>query len=202
MRRISFTLICTTFFLASQAQLSFGPKAGLNISRISFSSQNFNSSFKPGFYAGGFANYKLGANWAAQFEVFYSGEGGREKASDGTPGHINESYVQIPLLAQYHTAMGLFAEAGPQVGVLASIKEYYAGQTTNIKPYYKSVDFRFPFGIGYEFASSSPVNGLGVNARYSFSFSKVNSQLVGGEHLKNQTISIGVFYKIPMAAKK
>ena len=141
-------------------------------------------------------------NGPGQFEALYSGEGTKEKATNNSGnGHINESYVQFPLLVQYHSSIGLYAEAGPQLGIMLSSKETFAGTAQDIKKYYHTADFRFPFGIGYEFPSSSPVRGLGVNARYSFSFSKINKDAVGGESLKNNVISIGAFYKIPMLKK-
>ncbi len=199
MRHICVSLVFIVFFMSAQAQFTFGPKAGLNISKISFTSPDFKASFKPGFYGGAFANYQINTNWAGQFEILYSGEGANEKGiNNGGSGHINETYIQLPLLVQYRSKIGLFAEAGPQLGILAGIKETYGGSTESIKQYYHSADFRFPFGIGYEFSSSSKVKGLGVNARYSFNFSKINKETVGGESLKNQVISIGAFYKIPV----
>ncbi len=199
MRKIPVTLVCTILLLAAKAQFSFGPKAGLNLAKMSFSSSNYKTSFKPFFYGGLFANYQVNTQWAAQLEVLYSGEGTKEKlVSGGTTGHINEGYVQIPLLLQFHTSIGAFVEAGPQLGLMLSSKESYGtSSSTDIKKYYNTVEFRVPFGIGYEFPSSSPVKGLGVNARYSFNFSKINKVAVGGESLKNKVISIGAYYKIP-----
>lgn len=204
MKRITFTFALLVSLFAAKAQFSFGPKAGLNLAKLSFTSTNYNTAFRPAFYAGLFANYQLNAQWAGQFEVLYSSEGGKETLkANGTKGHINEGYVQIPLLAQFHTRFGLFAEAGPQLGIMLSSKESFGSSSNiDIKMNYNTVDFRVPFGIGYEFPASSPVKGLGVNARYSFSFSKINKVVVGGGELKNQVISIGAYYKIPMLKKK
>ncbi|MFT3935124.1 MAG: porin family protein [Chitinophagaceae bacterium] len=199
MRHISICIICIIFAISAQAQFSFGPKAGFNLAKISFSSANFKSSFLPAYYGGAFANYQYNAHWSAQLEVLYAAEGTKEKATNGQgSGHINPAYLQVPLLVQYHLAMGLYAEAGPQIGFLLSIKETYANATNSIKQYYKSTDFRAPFGIGYQFPSTSKLQGLSVNARYSFSFSKINKDIVGGQDLKSQVISIGAYYKIPV----
>lgn len=200
MRHFCVIVSCILLFHAGRAQFTVGPKAGLNVAKISFSSSNFKTGFQPGLYAGAFANYEVNAHWSGQFEVLHSGEGGREKATNGEAnGHINETLIQFPLLAQYHSMMGLYGEAGPQLGVLAAIRETYNGMSsTSIKQYYHTTEFRFPFGAGYVFSNASKLKGLGINARYSFSFSKINKDAVGGESLKNSVISIGAFYKIPV----
>ncbi len=199
MKHLPLALFCMVVLSQAQAQLSFGPKAGLNIARISFSSSAFKTKTLISGYGGLFANYQVNSAWAAQLEVVYSGEGTKEESTTSTAsGHINEGIIQIPLLAQYHTKFGLYGEAGPQIGILASIKETYQGSTLSIKQYYHSTEFRFPFGVGYEFPETSPVKGLGVNIRYSFGFSAINKVSVGGDKLKNQVISIGAIYKIPM----
>ena len=210
MKRITITLFVTFLLFAAKAQFTFGPKAGLNIAQMHFSSKNYSTSPKPYFYGGLFGNYAINKSWSVQLEASYAGEGSSEKyvgsgASSETKGHISEAFLQVPLLAQFHTSMGFFAEAGPQVGFLLSIKEIYgtsSNSNTNIKQYYNTVDFRVPLGVGYVFPESSPVKGLGVNARYSFEFSKINKTSVGGESLKNRVFSIGAFYKIPMKKKK
>ena len=205
MKRIAITLFMTSLLFAAKAQFTFGPKAGLNISELHFSSKSYTTGFRPYFYGGLFGNYEINKNWAVQIEALYAGEGGNEKYVAGdTKGHINEGYLQVPLLAQFHTSMGFFAEAGPQVSFLLSIKETFGTSISNdnIKQYYNTVHFRVPFGVGYAFPESSRVHGLGVNLRYAFDISKINKTEVGGQSLKNRTISIGAFYKIPSMMKK
>ncbi len=180
----------------SNAQISYGGKAGINVATLSFSNDDFKTSFKPGFYIGGFANYELSEKMAFQGELFFSTEGCKEeRISSGTKGQINKAYLQIPVLFQYKLTESVFAEAGPQIGILLSSKEDWGSSTnTNIKENYKTTDLRFPLGIGYSFKEKA--QGLSVNLRYSFSLSRINKVSVGGQSLKNQVISIGAQYQL------
>lgn len=193
-------LFSALFFLGlilpAQAQLSYGVKAGLNVTKISFSNDDFKTSFQPGFHLGGLVNYAFNNRFSVQGEVFYSAEGGKEKhISSGNKGNINMGYIQVPVLARIVFAERFFGLAGPQIGILLSAKEKYgAGQKQDIKEYYKTADIRFPIGIGYELPGSV-VSGLSLDLRYNFSFSAINKTSVGGATLKHQVISLGAQYK-------
>lgn len=199
MRKLILLSIITATVLQTSAQVSFGPKAGLNLAKLSFSNENYKTNFKPSFFVGGFANYSLNPTMALQAEIVLSGEGTKEKLTSGaSSGKISEMYLHIPVLFQYITSSGFYGEAGPQIGLLLSSKETWNGQENDIKKNYKSTDIRFPLGVGYRFADN--LGGLAVNLRYSFSFSEINKVSVGGSKLKNQVISIGAQYTL--ASKK
>lgn len=197
-------LILLTFLTAyqyCQAQLSYGARAGLNVSKISFTDDDFKTKFQPGFSIGLYGKYALNKAMAVQVETFFSREGTKEqRKSSGTKGNINKSYVQIPVLFQYKFVKGLYAEAGPQFGILVASKEKYGTASNNIKPYYKPVDIRVPVGVGYDL--NEVVKGLSVDLRYSFSLSKINKVSVGGGNLKNQVIGLSVFYNIGQLLSK
>jgi len=186
-------LLITSF---SRAQFSFGPKAGFNLSKLSFSNGDFKTSFKPGFYFGGFAHYPLAEKMSLQGELLYSSEGTKEKRTNANiSGYITKSYLHVPVLFQYRFYDNLYAEAGVQLGLLLSSKEKWgSGNKNDIKKYYKSSDFRLPVGVGYNFKDN--LEKLGVNIRYSFSLSHINTVTVGGGNLKNQVISIGAQYRL------
>jgi len=193
------TLLFTA--VAAGAQLSYGPRAGVNLAKLKFSSDQFETKSVIGFTIGAFAKYKLSSPFDIQAEVFYSGEGTKEeRSSSGTKGTIRKGYLQIPVLAQYTIANGVFVEAGPQLGLLLSSKEKYGSQKEDIKKYYNKTDFRVPVGVGYIFPESV-CQGLRADLRYSFSFSKVNKVPVGGGELKNQVLGLGVFYTLPVKKK-
>lgn len=195
----SFTLLFTTLFAA--AQFSYGPRAGINIAKLKFSSDDFKTKSIIGLNVGAFAKYNLSSGLAIQAEVFYSGEGTKEeRTSSGTKGTIRKGYLQIPVLAQYTIGKGVFVEAGPQLGLLLSSKEKYGSQNQDIKKYYNKTDLRVPVGIGYVFPESV-CRGLRADIRYSFSFSKVNKVAVGGGELKNQVLGLGFFYTLPAGKK-
>ncbi|MBN8865764.1 MAG: outer membrane beta-barrel protein [Sphingobacteriales bacterium] len=58
---------------AANAQLSYGPRAGVNVAKIKFSNDQFETKSLIGFSIGAFANYRLSAPFAIQAELFYSG---------------------------------------------------------------------------------------------------------------------------------
>lgn len=189
-----YVLILLTFLsTTAYAQFSFGPKLGLNISKIAFTDDDFKTGFRPGFAVGGVAQYKISEKLAVQAELVYSLERtSEERISSGTKGHASMGFIQFPVLAQYSIVKGLYAEAGPQIGVLLSAKEAYGDdEEYDIKEYYKKTDVRFPIGIGYNL----PVKGLSAGVRYSFSLTKLNNVEVGGGDLKFHTIQLGVNYR-------
>src|ERR1700712_5073340 len=97
-----FLLAFSLFTIAAKAQLSYGLKAGANITEEHFTNSNFSTSSIVNFNGGGFLNYQTGLPVAIQLELFYSGEGTKEKATNSTSsGQIKEGYLNIPLLAQY-----------------------------------------------------------------------------------------------------
>lgn len=72
-------------------------------------------------------------------------------------GSVRLIYLNAPLLANYTTPSGFFAEAGLQPGVLLSARDKYDGNCYNYKDYTNSFDLGVPLGIGYICK-----NGLGV----------------------------------------
>lgn len=193
MKKYVFMLLLTVLSGSAYAQISFGPKLGLNISKLSFTDDDFKTGFRPGFAIGGVVNYKVMDKLSVQAELFYSMESSSEtRISTGTKGHVNMSFVHLPILAQYSIFKGVYAEAGPQIGFLVAAKESYAGQSGNdIKEYYKKTDIRFPVGIGYNL----PIEGLSAGIRYAFSLSKLNTVEVGGGKLKFHTICLSAAYR-------
>lgn len=181
---------------SAKAQFSFGPKTGFNLSKLSFSNDDFKTSFKPGFYIGGFTHYPFAEKMSLQGELLYSSEGTKEKrTSTNISGYITKSYLQVPVLFQYRFYDNLYAEAGVQFGLLLASKEKWgSGNKNDIKKYYKSSDFRLPVGVGYNFKGN--LEKLSANIRYSFSLSRINTVTVGGGSLKNQVISVGAQYRL------
>ncbi|MBL7699647.1 MAG: PorT family protein [Chitinophagaceae bacterium] len=203
--------------LAAFSQISYGPKLGFNFAKIAMSNKNYQTSLKPGLNLGGFVNYKINTNVSVQGELGYSMEGTKEKikSQPGLPGNsqvpsgpespsegarasgqISTSYLHIPILARYTAPSGFYGEAGPQIGFLLGAKEKWRGVKSDIKPFYKSTEFRFPIGIGYHLLNANLPGLLSVNARYAFGFSPFNNRAVGGGDLKTRVFSIGVQYNM------
>ena len=200
MKKLIILTALSIIFCAAKAQLSFGPKAGLNIAHVSVAkSSDYSYSSTTRFYGGAFGNYKLSDMFAAQLEILYSGEGekGKDLSNNNTSDNIKISYLNVPVLFQYKSPVGVYAETGPQVGFLLSIKEKYGDESDqDIKSYYKSVNFSWAFGLGYKLEKYVP--GLGINARYTLGLGAINKATVNAGSLKTRAFSFGLFYAFEM----
>lgn len=191
MKKLFMFFVCAAALGTANAQVKFGPKAGLNLADITGSDAT-GYKMKAGIYAGGFARLHLSEKFAIQPELLYSGQGSKYETNvEGTiiKGDVNLNYITIPVMAQYHLPMGLYLETGPQIGFLASAKAKSGGSSTDIKDQFKSTDFSWGAGAGFQLPM-----GLGFNARYNFGLSKLDEG--GNANAKNGVIQVGVFYAI------
>jgi hypothetical protein len=175
---------------ATQAQVKFGAKAGLNLSTWTGDVKDAigtDAKMKPGFYIGGLANISVSENFAIQPELLVSAEGAKFEES-GETANANTMFINIPVVAQYKTASGFYVEAGPQLGVLVSAKIKADGESTDIKDELQSTNFSAVLGLGY-----SMTNGFGFGARYNLGLSNALKD-AGDLKVKTSNISIGVHY--------
>jgi opacity protein-like surface antigen len=126
-------------------------------------------------------------------------------------------------MVKFYPISGLFVEAGPQVGFLISANSKEEGSSTvstitgfdeegdpitttvtttidsdeDVKDAYKTLDFGFNFGAGYDFTEN-----LFVSARYNAGLSNVSdvsiANILGNSiefDAKNSVISLSVGYK-------
>jgi hypothetical protein len=93
------------------------------------------------------------------------------KGAQTPAGYLTQSsvwlnYIDVPVAFRATTNDGLFLEAGPQVGFLINAKSDASGEKVSVKSDYKSVDFGFVLGLGYQ-----PLKGgLGFGGRYNAGF--------------------------------
>ena len=104
--------------------------------------------------------------------------------------NINQSYLNIPVLAKYQHSSGLYGETGPQLGFLLAANVKSGGTSQDVKSSYKSTDFSWAFGVGYKI----PLIGAGIDARYNLGLSNIAAEQVNGYSVKNSVFQIGVFY--------
>lgn len=189
MKKVFFAFLFAASVGSVHAQVQFGPKAGLNLANIVGSDAD-GSKMQAGFYAGGFARLSLTDNIKVQPELLFSAQGAKyENNIEGTiiNSNLHFNYINVPIMVQYHTQMGLFLETGPQIGFLMSAKTKTEGVTSDIKDTLKSTDFAWGVGAGYQLG-----NGLGINARYNVGLSKLDD--ADNSNVKNGVIQVGLFY--------
>jgi Outer membrane protein beta-barrel domain len=190
MKKISIIFLLLTSVHFTNAQISFGAKAGVNFA--DFGGENANGlSGKIGFNIGGLANISLTEKLKVQPEILYSAEGTKSSAAKFNPNLIN-----IPVLLQYSLYKGLYAETGPQFGIITSfkVKPNDSGSSIDVKDSYKSSNFSWGIGFGYQ-----TNNGLGMNARYNLGLASIAK---GSGDLKMNNITLGVFYTFGKANTK
>ncbi|MBS1946896.1 MAG: PorT family protein [Bacteroidetes bacterium] len=197
MKELFFSLFFIMAVFVASAQLSFGPKAGINISKVKLSNiDNFSASTYIRFYAGAFANYALSDRFAAQVEATYSLEGAKVKdLLSGDNENAKANFINVPILFQYISPFGVYAETGPQVSFLLAYKdEVINGETYNNTKNFHSVDFSWDFGLGYKLKQFVP--GLGINARYMLGLTNLQKSEVNGGTIKGRIFSVGLFYAL------
>jgi hypothetical protein len=123
--KISLLLACVIFTQAAIAQINFGIKGGVNITKID--DKAFKDEFSYGYHAGGFAEIGLGKKLGIQPEVLFNQYQTKVDTSFGNIWNPLRSdqdaklnYLSIPILLNYKLANILTLQAGPQFGVLIS----------------------------------------------------------------------------------
>jgi hypothetical protein len=184
-------IIIATLFtaFAVKAQTThFGIKGGMNASSLNSNPSNSDMQTKIGFNAGVLAHIHTGsAQWALQPEIYFSDEGAKSKSNSDNK--LNLGFMNVPVLAQYMFDNGFRIEAGPQAGFLLSAKSKTNGSSTDVKDFYKKVNFSIPVGIGYLTST-----GLGFDARYNFGISDINNTS-SDTKVHSNVFQFGIFYQ-------
>jgi hypothetical protein len=110
---------------AAMAQINFGIKGGLNITKID--DKAFKDEFSYGYHLGGFAEIGLGKKLGIQPEVLfnqYETKIDNSIADVWNPMKTDQdaklNYLTIPIMLNYKLANILTLQAGPQFGILIS----------------------------------------------------------------------------------
>lgn len=166
-------------------RLHFGIKAGGNYS--DFSNANFDTEGLPGFHAGAIIAFDINEKWSVQEDFLFSTQGAKIKGGISDGKDLKLSYISVPIVLKYKTSFGLYFEAGPQVGILAS--EDFKELTND--DFAEKIDAGMVGGIGYQFP-----NGLGIGARYYYGLtdiSKIKSTTINTDFQNNMS-QVSLFY--------
>lgn len=179
---------------AGHAQAQIGLKAGINGAVLDGKNIDMDTRYKTTYHVGAFARIPLLGPLSVQPEVMYSLQGSEFRstlANYDTKLH----YINVPVLA--HVKVGpVYAEAGPQFGVLLGAREDgtlrlsatdgYGPVDRSADNNYKKTDFSLCAGAGIE------VGHLIVGARFNAGLNNINDvrDLNGGDdpRLKNRVL--------------
>jgi hypothetical protein len=151
----------------AQAQrISGGIKGGLNISDVA----GINGDNRLSGHIGLFLNSKLAAQWSIQPELLYSGQGQQFRVAneDFT---LALSYLQIPIMFQYHATKQFYIDFGPQIGILLAANQKNDDDKWEVDEYYSKSDVGLAFGVGFNLTRQ-----LGLYGRYVIGLSDISKR--------------------------
>lgn len=168
---------------SSSSPVSFGVKAGLNVSSIN----SDDAKAKAGLYAGVFANIPVATSFSVQPEVLYNGMGAKNKKYSDV--RLNLDYISVPVMLQYNVLPELYLEAGPQFSFAINRKIKGDGGSVDVDKYYKGFDFGVGLGAGYYIAQ-----GFGVTARFVAGATDIVENNPS-DAIRNSVFQVGIAYK-------
>lgn len=191
-------LIFSTELSAQDRPVSFGLKAGTNLSnyRLGGNNKGFKSNLNIGGTAGGFVKYDLNSNFALQsgIDVYYK-TSKLESKSDKSSDKLKSLGLEVPLYGIFQGQLGtgrIFIGAGPYIGYGIIAKSDGVDLFKKSGDTGKPVMNRFDYGIGAILGYDFDKNWQ-INASYQFGLADLDKGTAGT--LKNQGASIGVAYK-------
>ncbi len=167
-------LFCVVPVMAQD--FGWGPKIGMNSSRLTHSTR----INKQGLTFGAFAGFRFTRMFEIEASAMYSQQGARmdnEELSDGRIARNVKTridYLNFPIVLKCYVIGGLNFFAGPQFSAILSAKHKYhiASEDTkvvrNIKPQLKSGDVALVLGAGYQFK-------FGLNLAINYNLGMLNT---------------------------
>ena len=163
-------VILLSVFSVPLAQAQFGVKGGLNVAELK-GREGESASYKAFYHVGVFYQANLLGPLAIQPEVQYSVAGGNLKSAF-TNYDSELHYLTVPVLAKV-TVGPVFAEAGPQFGVLLSANQSgrlqvglapdgtpaYGNESRPATGSFKRGDFSIVGGVGLKLAGNFSLGG-------------------------------------------
>ncbi|MEO8532458.1 MAG: porin family protein [Flavobacterium sp.] len=191
MKKIVLSMVAIMAFgFANAQETRFGVKGGLNVSTLTGRYEDDTKSLI-GFHVGGFAEIKIIKRLAIQPEVLFSTQGAKFDGFGGDKYDSKLNYLNIPVLAKFFITEKFTVEAGPQIGFLLSAK--IDGEDS--KDYYKSADFGFNLGAGYNFTDDLSVGiryTVGLSGVYDTDNEDVDDYI---DSSKNSNLALSLAYK-------
>ena len=200
---------------AAAGTLSFGIKAGLNLSSITETPEAWNDdkSFKPGLAAGAVMVYEFDNGFGIQPELLYSQKGVSTSLYEGFVDvgmDLNLAYLELPVLARYTFPLnGSFKPnvfAGPSIAYsLSSELDFEAGILSagvDFSSMTHVSDFGIVVGAGFGWEVGDGV--LTFDGRYTRGFTNViltgdfeingDTQAIEGDDFKNHGMAFMLGY--------
>jgi hypothetical protein len=183
--QLTLALISLLVTLLSQAQISFGVKAGGTVSTLKYEKSEEPYPAKFGFNAGVLARITLNKTFFLQPELVYTQKG--YKYFDGLPykGTAHTNYIALALPAGANITDHFYVLAGPEIGFL--IEEKYKLSSGTFQKRYRDLDIGLDAGIGFRITRNIDIEGRfqqGFYKVYNAEFTDINGTVI-------KTVNIG-----------
>ena len=200
-------LLCCGFLSISIHAQNFGGGVILGLSTSQVGGDNLAGFNKAGLLAGAFANIPISELLSFQMEMTYIQKGSNNpKMNDAEHSNylkedISSSYIEVPLLLQYHQSNKIKIEGGVQLAYL--INGYYNDLNGGIPIHsvdpFIEYDFGLLLGIDYKYSEK-----ISLNTRLSSSilpigaedYDGVNSYNSSRKGKYNSVLSFAIHYNL------
>jgi hypothetical protein len=182
-----------------QAQVKFGPKAGLNLSRTTMKSMGLSvdPKFRPGFHAGVIADVPLVGNLSLQPGLLFSTKGSNYDV-DVFDFSMSPSFLEIPVNLAYSLGMDelkVVLFAGPYAAYGIAGKMEFDGESEDISFGSSGDDDMKPLDFGLNFGVGLNISNFLISAQYGMGLANVGTDEDEAEiEMKNSVIGISVAY--------
>jgi len=196
MKKLFTTTLALLLVASLTAQISFGPRAGFNLTNMSIDGETFD--FRPGFQAGLVAHIPLlGEFLSIQPGLLFAQQGNRDSSEDhGIKANFatNLNYLQMPINVQLGFGIGenarILLQAGPYLGLAlgGNYKVEALGQTETIDiPFGSDAGEvnRFDFGVG--FGAGVQFGRLQIGVGYNLGMANLSN--ADGATMKNNGLA-------------
>lgn len=168
-----------------QAQIKFGPVAGVNFSTMTFKSTDSDDHYDPimlvGFHIGGMAEFSVSENFVIQPAILFSGKGSKYEIDYGEGTYevaINPGFIEVPIYAAYKFDLGsvkLLLKAGPYFGYGFTGKISEDDEEEDIEWGSDDDSFMKPFDFGAGLGAGVDLNGFLVLLQYQFGLTNLSA---------------------------
>jgi hypothetical protein len=195
-------LVIMFAFSGAQAQVMFGPKAGMNLSTMTLKSSGISLDPKMvvGFHVGVISEIGLAENLKLQPGVLFTTKGSKYELT-----FLDQTYefsivpgsIEVPVNVLYSFGTGtvkLNLFAGPYFALGITGKSKSAGTTEDISFGSSADDDMKPFDFGLNIGAGVNINNILISAQYGIGLANLAPDTSNDTEMKNKVIGISVGY--------
>lgn len=194
MKKLLFLLTALLITGAANAQFSFGPKIGVNLSQVTTNLNTINDEMKTGLQIGAFA--RIGSKVYFQPELLYSTGGVKlSNVPVGSPSDITVKSIDVPLMLGTRILNLKVANvrimAGPVASFVVNKQVDYNGAATATKEVsIKNANWKAQFGAGVD------VLMFTLDVRYSYDLNRSMDQQANEFKWDRNSVNLTLGWKL------